>query len=177
MFPNKYPLKLCSFYLFYINFGKTQNWLICKHKHKRRIPKLPSLPDACVTTSNIWNLNTWSPWFTNYKLIRKHVNLPLQVHYKYTQNQLHISISYIVKEIRYQILWQKQTCQTTPVSCPLSRKMEPAIDSTMSPRTFGALQSPKPKQLNPCFNSSFWTSFTKSRIWTWKQYVIYNYNC
>lgn len=46
------------------------------------------------------------------------------------------------------------TFQTSPVSRPLSRNMAPAIDSTMSPRTFGALQSPKPNELNPGFDSS-----------------------
>jgi len=48
----------------------------------------------------------------------------------------------------------KLTFQTTEVSRPLSRKMAPAMDSTMSPRTFGALQSLRPKELNPGFNNS-----------------------
>lgn len=45
------------------------------------------------------------------------------------------------------------TFHTTDVSRPLSKKIAPSIDSIMSPITFGALQSPRPNELNPSFNS------------------------
>lgn len=46
------------------------------------------------------------------------------------------------------------TFQTAVVFRPLSRKMAPAMDSMISPRTFGALQSPKPNELKPGFVNS-----------------------